>query len=236
MRILLRRSARLVRHGVIATALLGAAAAASAEDRGWYVGTMLDNTSVSVTRGDCSDYYYCDTQTGPSKTGYELRGGLRLKRHLAVDFALQRNSGLQWTEPLANVPDVPGIYDSQVVFDASIAQATVVGIMPFGEVFEVYGRGGIGFYGLSGEQSLTDVTGGPSLSRSVSSHGTGFLFGIGVGATVAKTWHLSLEYQSVSIGQTFLGVASGNYAYLDTIGFGIERRFGRDRNGGGDGR
>ena len=232
----LRRSARLVRHGVAATVLLGTAAAASAEDRGWYVGVMRDSTSVYVTYGNC--YYYCDSQSGPSSSGYELRGGLRLNRHLAVDFGLQRNSDLKWTEPFATVPDVPGgPYDSQVVFDASIAQATVAGIVPFGQVFEFSARGGLGFYGLNGEQSLTDVRGGPSLSRSVSSHGTGFLYGIGFGATVGKAWHLSLEYQSASIGKTFLGVASGdNYAELDTVALGIELRFGRNRSGGGGGR
>ena len=235
MRALLPRSARLVRHGVVAAALLGTAAAASAEDRGWYVGLMRDSTSITVTYGNC--VYNCYSRSGSSSSGYKLRGGLRLNRHLAVDFALQRDSDLKWTEPLATVPDVPGAYDSQVVFDASIAQATVAGIMPIGQRFEFYGRGGLEFYGLSGEQSLTDVTGGPSLSRSVSSHGTGFLWSTGFGATVGKTWHLSLEYQSVWIGKTFLGVASGdNYAELDTVALGIELRFGRNRSGGGGGR
>jgi len=229
----LRRSARLVRHGVAATVLLGTAAAASAEDREWYVGVMRDSTSITVTYGDC--VYNCSTRSGSSSSGYKLRGGLRLNRHFAVDFALQRDSDLKWTEPLATVPDIPGAYDSQVVFDASIAQATVAGIIPIGQVFEFYGRGGLEFYGLSGEQSLTDVMGGPSLSRSVSSHGTGFLWSLGFGATVGTTWHLSLEYQSVWIGKTFLGVASGaNDAKLHTAALGIERRFGRNRSGVGD--
>ncbi|HVN36355.1 MAG TPA: outer membrane beta-barrel protein [Casimicrobiaceae bacterium] len=235
MKALLRRSTRLVRHGVAATLLLGTAAAASAEGRGWYLGAMLDNTAVTVIRGDCTPYYYyCDSETGPSKTGYELRGGLRLNSYLAVDFALRRNSALQWTESLATVPDVPGIHDSRVVFDASVAEATAVGILPFGPIFEVYGKGGLGFYGLSGEQSLTDLTGGSPLSRSVSSHGTGLVLGIGIGATVGKTWHLKLEYQSLSIGKSFLGVGSGSDASLDTTALGIERRFGRSRNGDGD--
>jgi len=232
MKALLRHSARLVRQGVVATVLLGAAATALAEDRGWYLGAKVENTAVTVTRGDC--FYYCDEDTGPSKTGYELHGGLRPNRYLAVDFALRRTSALKWTEPFATVPDVPGMHDSQVVFDARVAQATAAGILPFGQIFEVYVKGGLGFYGLSGEQWLTDLTGGPPLSRSVSSHGTGFVGGLGIGATVGKTWHLSLEYQSLSIGKGFLGVASGdNYASLDTTAFGIERRFGRNRDGDG---
>ena len=229
-----RRSMRFVRHAVIfAATLLGVAAAASAEERGWYLGMMLDNTAVDVTRGDCS-YSYCDTETGPSEAGYALRGGLRLNRHLAVDFALRRNSGVQWTESFASVPGVPGMYESRVVFDANIAQAAVVGILPFGRVFEGFVRGGIESYQLSGKQSLTDQTGGPSLSRPVSDHGVRLLLGLGVGATVAKTWHVSLEYQTVTIDHTFVGVASGDDVWLDTIGFGIERRFGRGRSGRGD--
>ena len=98
MRALLPHSARLVRQGVVAAVLLGTAAAASAEDRGWYVGVMRDSTSLSVTYGNC--VYNCYERSGPSSSGYELRGGLRLNRHLAVDFALQRDSDLKWTEQI----------------------------------------------------------------------------------------------------------------------------------------
>jgi hypothetical protein len=218
----------------VATILLGSAAAASAGDREWYLGAKIDSTSVTVTI-DCPSAYYCDYRTGQTETGYELRGGLRLGPHLAVDFGYQRASGLKFTEPSTTFADLPGIYDSQVVFDASVAHASVTGIMPFYEIFEVYGRGGVGLYGLSGEQSLTDVTGGPSLSRSVSKHGTGFSLGFGVGATVAKSWHLSLESESVFIAQSFLGVTGAESASLDTIALGVERRFGRNRRGAGEG-
>ena len=235
MKALLRRSAHLASHGVVAAILLGSAAAASAGDRGWYLGARVDSTSVNVTI-DCPSAYYCDYLTGPSETGYELRGGLRLGPHLAVDFGYQRNSGLKFTEPFTTLADLPGVYASQVVFDASVAHASVTGIMPFAQIFEVYGRGGVGRYGLTGEQSLTDVMGGPSLSRSVSTHGTGFSFGFGVGATIAKNWHVSLEYESVFIDQSFLGVTGAQNASLDTIALGVERRFGRNRRGDGDAR
>ena len=51
---------------------------------------MLDDcTRVEVDRGLYS------LETGPTTMGYALRGGLRLNKHLAVDFALERDSNLE---------------------------------------------------------------------------------------------------------------------------------------------
>jgi opacity protein-like surface antigen len=234
MRALLHRKSRRFVAAAVAVALaLGAVSAASAAEREWFFGTTVHSTSVDIAYG------YYDSKTGPSNTGYAVHGGLQINRYLAVDLGLQRNSDLRWAESLASTSYGPGTGDFHVEFDASVTQATVVGRWPFGDVFDVYGRVGIGAYQLEGEKWLTDSTGSSSSPQPTSSHGTGALIGLGVGATVAKNWRLSFEFQTVFVGKAFFGVPAThgflpeeqNDAYLDSLTFGIERHFGGGNRG-----
>jgi len=226
-----RRSRRFIGRGVVALAALGAVSAASAGERTWYAGASLQNSQVDMSRGDL---FY---ELGPCSSGYSLRGGLRVNDFLAVDIALERNSGMQWTEYWATVPGVSGLYGARTTFDASAAQVSAVGILPFGKakVWEAYLKGGHSSYRLSGEQRLTGV-GMSSPAQRVSSHGLGYVIGLGIGVTVAKGWHLSSGIESFTTDEAFFGAPSSDTAMIDSYSFNVEYRFGRGGGRGGDAR
>ena len=233
MRALFHCRARcLIAHAAVAAAALGAASAAKAAQREWYLGATLDSTSVDIAYG------LYDSSGGPSNTGSSVHGGLIFNRHLALDFGLQRNSGMHWSEPVAIDPFEPPSYTFNVLFEARIAQATVVGTWPIGKVFDLYGRLGIGSYRLTGEQWLADAA-SSSPHLPASSDGIGAVFAIGAGATIAKNWRLNLEFQSTTVGKAFFGIPATHglpvdeqsSASLDSITLGIERRFGGGTRG-----
>ena len=229
MKALLHRSSRrLVARTVVTAVALGAASAATAAQREWFLGATFDSTSVDI------GYGMYDYTAGPSNTGYTVHGGLSINRYLALDFGLQRNSGMRWSEPVATDPLLPTTYNLNVQFDTRIVQATVIGTWPIGKVFDLYGRLGIDSYRLDGEQWLTDSSAGSSPRFPTSSSGTTSVIGFGAGARLAKNWRLNLEFKTISVGKSFFGVPAThglsaeeqNNAYLDTWSFGIERRFG----------
>ena len=222
------RPPQVVRRLTAVAALL-AFGTASAQEAKWYAGATLDNARISVARtGDAFSY-----DVGSSAFGYAVRGGLRLTKHIGVDFALQHTSDLEWTEPLASVAGVPGLYDSHVVFDTDDAQVSGVGILPFARIWEGFLRFGVDFQRQSGRQLLTTPLGGALLTRSVSGNEITYVTGVGIGVTVANDWHLQVEFQSLGLDESILGIADSgeSFAWVTNFAFGVERRFGR-RGGG----
>ena len=204
---------------VIATAILGCSAgAASAEERGWYAGLSQNDTNIEVERGG-------GFQQGPHTSGNTFSGGLRLTHHFAMDFGLSQSDDVKWTEYWAEVPDVPSAYKSSLVFDATALRVGAVGIAPFANIWEAYAKGGFAYYRLNGKQSLSTWS-GADLSRPMSASDVGFLFGIGVGVTVASDWHLGFGMESLWIDEAFLGI-NGCDASMNSYTLGVEYRFGR---------
>jgi hypothetical protein len=230
MRALEFRTSRRLRHAALAATLLAAAStgsAASGAERQWYAGVTVDRASISVLRGDdvFSGYY----DYGPYSSGYSLRGGLRLSRHLAVEAGFQRLGGVKWTEPYASVAGVSGLYDSQTTFDSAIDEICVVGTLPIGKIWELYLKGGVASYRFSGEQTLTDLTGAASVTRPVSLHGNAIPIAGGVKVAVGKSWNLGLELSAIEIKESFLGITNNDSASLGGWSIGAERRFGGHR-------
>ena len=83
-----------------------------------------------------------DGDYGATGSGYGVRGGLRVNRHLAVELAAARRNGMDWTEP----PGDSNPYTSHVAFDGKFNEICALGIVPFLKVWDVYARGGISPY------------------------------------------------------------------------------------------
>jgi len=214
----------VARLAAIAAVLVGGQASAQ---EAWYTGVTLDNARISVARtGDAFSY-----DLGSSAFGYALRGGLRITKHIGVDFALQHTSDLEWTESLASVPGVPGLYDNHVTFDTNDLQFSGVGILPFAKIWEGFLRVGVDFQRHSGQQQLTNPLGGTLLTRSISGDDITYVTGVGIGVTVGDDWHLQLEFQSLGLDESTIGVSDHGdaFAWVTNLAFGVERRFGRSR-------
>jgi hypothetical protein len=196
---------------------------ASAQEA-WYTGVTLDNARISVARtGDAFSY-----DLGSSAFGYALRGGLRITKHIGVDFALQHTSDLEWTESLASVSGVAGLYDNHVRFDTNDFQVSGVGILPFAKIWEAFLRLGVDFQRHSGQQVLTNPFGGTFLTRSISGDDITYVTGVGIGVTVGHDWHVRLEFQSLGLDESIIGVSDHGdaFAWVTNLAFGVERRFG----------
>jgi hypothetical protein len=218
-------TSRSLYNAVVAVGLVVIATAASAEEGAWYAGMMADSSSVSVLHG--ANLYVAPWESGPGSSGYTLRGGRRVNKHIAVELGFRQTANLEWTEPFATVSGLPGVYESEVSFDATVQQLSVLGVWPFARVWEAYVKGGFASYRFTGTQTLTDVLGGAApLSRSVSTSSHNYGFGFGVGATFKQNWHASMEVSSFNIDESFVG-ATGAHAALDTWSVGLEYRFGR---------
>jgi len=214
----------VTRLAAIAAVLVGGKASAQ---EAWYTGVALDNARISVARtGDAFSY-----DLGSSAFGYAFRGGVRITKHIGVDFALQHTSDLEWTESLASVSGVPGLYDDHVSFDTNDLQVSGVGILPFAKIWEGFVRLGVDFQRHSGQQVLTNPFGGTLLRRSISGDDITYVTGVGIGVTVGHDWHLRLEFQSLGLDESILGVSDNGdaFAWVSNLAFGVERRFGRSR-------
>ena len=185
---------------------------------------------ITVLRGD--DVFSGDWEFGPSSSGYSVRGGLRLMKYLGIEGGVQRIRNVKWTEPFSAVPGVPGFFESQVAFDATAEQIVVVGILPFARIWEGYIKGGIGSYRFDGQQALSSLTGGPPLTRPVSTHGANLPLAVGVSVAIGRSWHLALEISSMEIDESFLGISSNDSASLGGWSLGAEYRFGRKVSNG----
>jgi hypothetical protein len=209
---------------VVGAALLGAAAAAPAEDRGWFVGVAQDDTQVEVFRG-------LGWEAGAESSGFALQGGYRFAKHGAAGIGYRQASDLQWTESSAYFSDTGGWGEAATRFDSSALQASVIGIWtPGGGIFEIHAKLGLAAYSFDGEQVLTEYLRASSVTRHVGASGTDVLVGFGIGLTVVPAWHVSFGYEYYEFDEGFLGVDFGDGASLDSATLGVQYRFaGRRR-------
>ena len=57
--------------------------------------------------------------------------------------------------------------------------------------------------------------------------GIGFLFGIGIGVTVASDWHCGIWHRIFAVDGASLGIANGCGTTMNSMTLGVQYRFGR---------
>jgi len=209
---------------LLSLASAGAAAQAfgSTPMKGFFAGAGIGDSEPFAYYGD---YWYSDTESGDSGTSVSVFGGYRFNRYLAVEAAYLDASDLGWDGDLLYVPDLLDIYNVDVNLDVTATELSVVGILPFAGIWEVYLRGGLAFWQADGSQHLTPSFGGIPVDRTLDDSGTGFLFGIGGGVTFLQNLHARLEYQVFDIDED-LFAADDLDATIDTLSLDIQYRFG----------
>ena len=145
--------------------------------------------------------------------------------HFAVDFGLQRLADLAWESGSVDLPQ--GVDRAKTVFDATALRVNAVGILPFGRAWEAFVKGGYAYADLDGQQDYS--LNGASSARDVHDTSARFFFGLGIGATVARVWHIRAELQRFYIDPSWLGVDSDSS--IDSLMFGAEYRFGQGTAG-----
>jgi opacity protein-like surface antigen len=187
---------------------------APASWRGLYVGGggAYSNVSVLVDSGDCyydcywGDYY--DYDEGDADFGYTLHAGWRFHSYGALEVSYLDAGPIGWDQDLVYMPEFNGYYNNRIEYSASITEVTLLGILPFGERFEVYAKLGAAFSEGESVQRLDQSFGDEVITRSVSDNGTDVVWGVGVGVTFANAFHVRLGFESVGIDEDVLNTRS----------------------------
>ena len=152
------------------------------EVSGFYVGAGAGQFNAHID--DVSDVDATVDEWDEDDTAYKVFAGYRLNRFLAFELDYV-NLG----EPSGNV--VPGFnVDSSVDGFAPY----VVGTLPLGPYFELYGRAGYYFYDAT--RGVTDT-----LDNRVEfdEESEDFVYGAGVGANIGEKFNLRFEYEKYDI-------------------------------------
>ena len=172
----------------IAAALTGLAVAAAApaafadEERGFYLGGGVGQFNAQIDDVDEVD----DAIDGwdEDDTAYKIFGGYRLNKFLAVELDY-----INLGEPSGAA--VPGFN-----VDASVDGFApyIVGTLPLGPYFELYGRAGYYFYDAN--TAFTDT-----LDNRVKfdEESEDFVYGAGIGANLGEKLNLRFEYEKYDI-------------------------------------
>jgi len=190
--------------------------------RGFYAGAGIGDAGPTTWN---NYYWYSDIESGDSDTSLSVFAGYRFNRYLAVEVAWFDAGTMGWDQSLVYVPDLLDVYNTHVDLDVTTVNASVVGVLPFARIWEVYLRGGVAYYDADAEQRLTPSYGGVPVTRSIDDSGADFLFGFGVGVTLFNRAHLRLEFQTFFIDEDLLAVEDDT-ASVDTILLDLQYRFG----------
>ena len=201
----------------------------AAVEPGFYVGAGAGSSNVSVTdwndnnnNNDCCNYYY---QDGNADTAGSVYVGYRIMPYLAVEVGYLDSGQPQWDENGVYIRELGDFFNLSVdLKKLEATEVSVLGILPFGSIWEAYVRGGAAFWSAEADQTAVSIFNGAAFRRSVNKDDTGFLFGIGIGVTPVPHWHVRLEFQTYSIDKDLLG-GYGN-ASTDTLLVEAEYRFG----------
>ena len=197
--------------------------------RGFYLGGggSYSNVSVEVPGSGCWDCYYWDYPSydeGDGDYSYVAHLGYRVGRYFAIEAGYLDGGTIGWEKRYVWMPELDGYYRNQVGFSAEVPEISAVGIFPFLERWEVYGRLGAGFWSGDSEQTLTNVDTGEVIHRRDSDDGVGVLVGLGLGFSFTEALHTRFEYQAVWIDGDALNVESETT--LDTFTWELQYRFG----------
>jgi OOP family OmpA-OmpF porin len=188
-----------------ALALLSGAASA-AEGTGFYVGVDAGESSFDVKKGeidsgifDLFDLFGGDltsSKLDSSDTTYSLFVGYRFLPYLAVE-ASYLDLGTAAYKATGTFVDVETLVDVDLNLDweSKGPALSVIGILPFADVWNVYAR--VGAYFADTKVNIKGSTAFDSSSDHVSKNTTEFLWGVGGGYTFLDNWTVQLEYQMI---------------------------------------
>ena len=167
--------------GASAPAAAQASTSVSAPDgwRGFYFGAggAYSNVSVLVDQGECYDgcYWgdYYDYDEGDGDFGYTLHAGWRFHQYGALEVSYLDAGPIGWDQDLVYMPEFNDYYNNRIEYSAKVTEVAVLGILPFGDRFEVYAKLGAAFSEGESVQRLDQSFGDQVVTRSVSDNGTG---------------------------------------------------------------
>lgn len=190
---------------VLSLGLLSAATAGASEP-GWYfvgfggeasasglsVSSSEDRLAAIVDAADL-DIVSVTTTVDDSDTGFGLAGGYQMNDHLAFEFSYV-DLGTVGSRHAATITDGVTQEDADVLLQSSASggAVSVLGILPIGERFSLFGRVGISFLSADGSAKIT--VDGQSQRPRQSSQKTDPVFGVGAEYAMSKHFAVRLAW------------------------------------------
>jgi len=174
-------------------------AGAVAQDKGWYVGGALGQ---STAKGFCNGLPGGTTSCEDTDTSVKALGGFQFAKNFAIEFGAMGAGTVEVRNP-----------GSRLTVDTAIAEATPVFILPVGQTFSVFGK--FGLYTSAVETKLSNVL-GETTERTTNSDLT---YGAGVSWIFMPRFSVRAEWQRYSkvdagaIGKSDADVISVGMAY-----------------------
>jgi len=170
---------------------LGFAGSASAADEGWYiVGFAGESSAQNVSQGDLDQNVVdvfgsvglsivdATSTIDDSDTGFGLAGGFQVNQNFAAELAYVDLGDISY-QANGTVTDGIDTFDAGLGIDQSASGPvfSLLGIVPIGERFSVFGRVGIAL--MSVDADATVSIDGESASDGVSTDRSNMMYGIG---------------------------------------------------------
>lgn len=197
---------RMKSGALLLSLALGTAATAEAGEPGWYFVGFGGESSASglserQSEANIADIFQsvgldvvdASSNIDDSDTAFGLAGGYQLNDHFGFELAYV-DLGSFDNRATVTVTDGTTQEDAELLLDTSASGPTVsmLGILPVGERFSLYGRAGLSFLTADGSARIT--LGGQSQRASQSSQKTDAIFGVGAEFNFSKYWALRLAW------------------------------------------
>jgi OOP family OmpA-OmpF porin len=227
-------NARLVGLGILACGSLLLATAASAAERGFYVGGFYGQTKIDLEEAFYADIawqvyplaaYTPTVQTGSSfdtkDSGYGFFGGYRLFDHFAIEggyIDLGKFSYRDRSNGFDEIDEVDVSLEQTLTFSTGGIMLSGLGIWPLTYRSELFVRGGVIFSSSELTTHVISSNGFDDGTSLASESDTDFLVGIGGGMTFAEIYTLRLEYSRIlDAGDEFIGEGDADMVSLGIV-------------------
>ncbi len=212
---------------LIAAAAL-AAGSASADDRGFYAGAGVGWSQMSIPKSNATDaFIFAFNEVGYPLESWSVKtdktdimwsafAGYKFIKYVAVEAGYLDTGTASYTgkgTTLVFDTEIDGYVEvpvkGNIDWHATGWQASVLGIWPIDENWEIFGRVG-GFYGDVKADLRVSADGAVGKAHT-SGSSTEFLYGVGVDATFLENWAARFEWLAIpSLGSSDTG-GSGDW-------------------------
>jgi len=173
---------------------------------------------------DDDDDFNDTTDSGDGDFGYSLITGYRFNPYIAIEAAYVDSGTSDWDNEPSFIDGE--LYEVDADVDITSYQLSIVGILPFLNVWEVYARGGAAIWDGESNQVLNRQSDNQLSNRKIETDDVDFLFGAGAGWTLNRAWNFRAEYTVFRVDDDLLSLGSNEDAYSDMFTLQVLYHFG----------
>jgi len=196
---------------LVIAAFAAASSAIAADAQGVYFGGGVGAVWLSAYNENNNNENYCCpyyddylADTSDSFGSFTAFTGYRFGPYVAAEVGYFYADNPEWDQNFTYIGELNDVFNSFVQLEYESVQVSVLGMLPFANIWEVYVRGGAEFSQVQADQHLVRIVDGARFDATVDNKDTDFLFGIGAGVSPTPAWHFRVEFTTVPIDDHLL--------------------------------